>query len=139
MKISPSTISILQNFQSINPSIILDKGNVLRTISPVDSIFAKAELVDEFPRQAGIYSLTKFLGILSLNGDSEVEFLDKYILITQGKSKIKYSYCAPEMIKSPPASDIELPSKDISFDLSAEILQKLIKAMSILGFSEIAI
>jgi hypothetical protein len=138
MKLSDETISVLQNFQTINPSIVISSGNVIRTISVPETIFAKATLQDSFPKRFGIYDLSKFLGILSLNKNSEVEFHEHYMTISQDRSRIRYSYCNPELIKSPDEQkDIALPSVDVTFELKNEVLKEVTKAMSVLGFNEI--
>ena len=95
MKLNPQTLSILQNFQTINPSIVINEGNIIKTIAPTESIFAKAIIQDDFPQTFGIFELSKFLGILSLSKASELEFKDDHLIIRQGKSKIKYGYCDP--------------------------------------------
>lgn len=138
MKLSAETMSILQNFQSINPSIVINSNNILRTISPSETIFAKAIVPDTFPRKLGIYDLSKFLAILSLNKNSDVEFLDSHMVITQERSKVRYTYCNTDLIKTPPDDkEIVLPSVDVCFELKSDVLKEVLKAMSILGFNEI--
>ena len=138
MILQPETVSILQNFQSINPSIIISEGTVLKTISPAETIYAKAVIPDDFPKTFGIFDLSKFLGILSLDKNSEIFFDEKHLTIKQGKSKIKYTYCNPELIVSPPDADVNLPEPYITFELKSDVLTSVMKAMAILGFNELA-
>ena len=49
MKITTNTLNILKNFSKINPSILIQEGNTLRTISPNKTIMAKAN-VDKIGR-----------------------------------------------------------------------------------------
>lgn len=138
MKLDNGTIAVLQNFQSINPSIVINPGNVLRTISPAETVFAKATLTTEFPKQLGIYDLSKFLGILSLNKNSEIDFKQDHMIIQQERSKVRYTYCNVELIKTPPSDkEIELSSIDVRFELKANVLNEVLKAMSILRFNEL--
>lgn len=137
MKLNPQTLSILQNFQTINPSIVINEGNIIKTIAPTESIFAKAIIQDDFPQTFGIFELSKFLGILSLSKASELEFKDDHLIIRQGKSKIKYGYCDPSLIVVPPDKDIKLGTPEVMFELSPEAIQGVMKAMQILGFSEL--
>lgn len=140
MKLSERTILLLKNFQSINNSIVIKAGSTIRTLSPSEAIYAKAETEDEFPRDFGIYDLSKFLGILSLSDDSEIEFQDQHLIIHQGRSKTKYAYCAPDILVHPSYDEeFVLPTEDVVFNLEPDILSKVTKAMSILGFQEIAI
>jgi len=138
MKLANETITVLQNFQSINPSIVISSGNVVRTISETETIFAKAVVADNFPIKFGIYDLSKFLGILSLNKNSEIQFEPNHMVITQDRSKVRYTYCNVELIKTPPEDkEIVLPSIDVCFELKADVLKEVLKAMAILGFNEI--
>lgn len=141
MRITKETVAVLQNFYTINPSIQFQPGNVLRTVSTTESIFATATVAEEFPQEAALYDLSKFLGLLSLNKeDSEVEFKDKYLEIRQGHSKIKYSYCSADLIMTPPkGKSIKLKDNFVQFELKRDVFNGLVKAMSILGFSEVAV
>ena len=148
MKLSPRTISILQNFQTISPSILFTPGNRIRTVTAkTNSIMAEALVEDEFPKEFGIYELSKFLGILSLDKNSELDFHDKYVMIKQKHGSTKYFYCYPEMVADEDALEkIRAPKPfqapdvvTVKFELSAEVLQSLIKSMAILQFSEIAV
>lgn len=140
MKLSKHAVSILQNFQSINPSIVIREGNVLRTMSSTETVFAKATVPDDFPRTIAIYDLSKFLGILSLSKEeSEIDFGENSMTIRQGKSVIQYAYCPEELIDSPPAGkDIKIKSVDVSFQLNNDVWQQVHRAMNILGFQEFA-
>ena len=48
MKISESTLEVLQNFSSINNGITVQTGNEIKTISPMKNIFGRATLSDNF-------------------------------------------------------------------------------------------
>ena len=139
MKLHSETLNTLQNFQSINPSIVINEGNVIKTISPAQTIFSKASVPDNFPQTFGIYDLSKFLGIISLYKDPELDFEETHLTIKQERSKTKYTYCAQDLIVTPPDKEIKLPSVDVQFELKHDVLQGVMKAMSILGFSEISI
>ena len=70
MKLSDNTLTILKNFAGINNSILVKKGNKLRTISVAKNILAEAEITpEEFPRDFAIYDLNQFLNFLSLDKD----------------------------------------------------------------------
>jgi len=66
MKLSNETLGILENFSSINPIILVRKGNQLKTISASKAVFAVADVEEEFEQQFAIYDLRKFIGCLSL-------------------------------------------------------------------------
>ena len=132
MKLSEKTITVLQNFASINKSILVKKGSTLRTISVMKNILAEAKVTEVFPRDFAIYDLNQFLNGLKLYKDPELDFTnDSYVLIKEGNRKIKYFYADPSVIISPPEKNIALPSEDVCFQLEHSVLDKLIKASGV--------
>lgn len=138
MIISQHTFDVLANFQTINPSILIRPGNVIKTIAQTESVFAEAVVPDTFPVEFCIYDVSRFLGLLSLNKNSDVSFFDNHLIIKQGNSKITYTYCNPQLIVSPPEKTIKTGPSYVQFRLSTEVLKSAFKAMQILGFNEIA-
>jgi hypothetical protein len=132
MKLSDKTISVLKNFSSINQSILFKEGNKLRTISVMKNILAEATITEDFSKDFGIYDLNQFLNGLSLHQDPELDFAqDGYVVIREGKSRSKYFFADPNVIVTPPEKAINLPSEDVSFQLSTEQLDKLLKASAV--------
>lgn len=132
MKLSENTINILKNFAGINQSILVKAGNKLRTISVAKNILAEAEIAENFPRDFAIYDLNQFLNGLNLHQNPDLDFDEEtHLKIREGKRRVKYFYADPNVIISPPDKEIELPSKDVCFQLDSSSLEKLIKAASI--------
>jgi hypothetical protein len=133
MKLSDSTLSILRNFAGINNSILVKKGNRLRTISVAKNILAEANLNEEFPSDFALYDLNQFLNVNnSLFRNPELDFTDKgYVVISEGKSKQTFFFADPNVIVTPSDKDITLPTEDVCFELSTEQLDKLLKAAAI--------
>jgi hypothetical protein len=132
MKLSDNTLTILKNFAGINNSILVKMGTKLRTISVAKNILAEAEITEDFPREFAVYDLNQFLNGLSLHKDPDLDFTeDSYITIREGKRKVKYFYADPNVIVSPPEKEIQLPSKDVCFQLDSVTLEKLLKASSV--------
>ena len=133
MKLSDSTLSILRNFAGINNSILVKKGNRLRTISVAKNILAEANLNEEFPSDFALYDLNQFLNVNnSLFRNPELDFTDKgYVVISEGKSKQTFFFADPNVSVTPPDKDITLPTEDVCFELSTEQLDKLLKAAAI--------
>jgi hypothetical protein len=138
MKLSQETITILKNFSAINQSIIFKPGNVLKTISPQKTVMASATVPDEFPREAGIYNLPRFLATLSMYAEADLTFEDTRVLFKQGKSSTHVTYTDSSMIIAPPAKQIDLPGVDVSVQVTAEDLQSVLKATGVLGLPEVA-
>ena len=133
MKLSDNSLTILKNFAGINNSILVKQGNKLRTISVAKNILAEAEITEEFPRNFAIYDLNQFLNGLSLlHQDPELDFTnDSYIVIREGKRRVKYFFADPNVIISPPEKEIKLPSEDVCFQLEHASLEKLLKAAAV--------
>jgi len=132
MKLSDNSLTILKNFAGINNSLLVKQGTRLRTISVAKNILAEADITEEFPRNFAIYDLNQFLNGLSLHQDPELDFTnDSYITIREGKRRVKYFYADPNVIISPPEKEIQLPSKDVCFQLETGSLEKLLKAAAV--------
>tara|TARA_E500000331_G_scaffold274223_1_gene266354 strand:+ start:167 stop:832 length:666 start_codon:yes stop_codon:yes gene_type:complete len=132
MKLSESTLSLLKNFSTINQSILFKQGNRLRTISVMKNILAEATIGEDLPKDFGIYDLNQFLNGLALHNNPELNFEDdSYVIIKEGRSRSKYFFADPNVIITPPEKSIDLPSEDVTFELSTDQLDKLLKAAAI--------
>ena len=132
MKLSDNTLTILKNFAGINNLILVKGGTRLRTISVAKNILAEADITEEFPRDFAIYDLNQFLNGLSLHQDPDLDFQqDSYLSIKEGKRRVKYFFADPNVIIAPPEKDINLPSKDVCFQLDSASLEKLVKAAQV--------
>ena len=99
MKISEQTQLVLRNFANINQSILLSPGNRLSTMSVMRNMLASADVDVEFPVQFGIYDLPRFLGNLSIYPD--IEFNEKYVLMSNGSKTYKFMAADPSIIVYP--------------------------------------
>ena len=139
MKLSDKTLSVLKNFSSINQSILFKEGNKLRTISVMKNILAEATVTEEFSKDFGIYDLNQFLNGLSLHASPELDFANSgYVVIREGKMRSKYFFADPNVIVTPPDKAINLPSEDVTFELSTEQLDKLLKAAAVYQLPDIS-
>ena len=141
MKLSSETLDILDNFCSINPSILFREGSTVTTKSPLNTIAATANVSEKFEREFAIYDLKKFLSVLSLFKDAELNFEDHQVVVSSAKQKIRYTYADPEaIVKGPDAKSIpDLGKSYVGFTLTEEAFNDAIKASSILSAPEIAI
>ena len=138
MKISEDTISILNNFSSIQGSIVINPGSDILTISAGKNILAKATVDETFPKDFGIYELSQSLGAISLLEDPAFEFDDDYVDVSSGKQKIRYGYTDPTLIQTPPQSEITLPSADLVFELTHANLKAIRKAAGVLNLPHVS-
>jgi len=133
MKLSEKTINLLENFSSINQSILVKKGSKLRTISVMKNILAEADVDENFERDFGIYDLPQFLNGVNLMKDPDLDLKNEtYMIIREGKStKVKFAFADPDVIITPPEKQMKLPSSDVTFQLDSIQLGKLLKASSV--------
>jgi|TARA_B100000530_G_scaffold151850_1_gene95312 hypothetical protein len=142
MKLSDKTINLLKNFSNINQSLLFKQGNKLRTISVMKNILAEATVEEEFPKDFGIYDLPQFLNsVVVLYNNAEFDFAnDNHVVIKEGRMRSKYFFADPSVIVTPPQEEkITLPSEDVTFDVSTEQLDKLLKAASLYQLSDLAV
>ena len=141
MKLSESTLSLLKNFSTINQSILFKKGTRLRTISVMKNILAEATVEEEFPKDFGIYDLPQFLNsVVVLYNNAEFDFANEnHVVIKEGRMRSKYFFADPSVIVTPPEKTLTLPSEDVTFDVSTEQLDKLLKAASLYQLSDLAV
>lgn len=142
MQLSKETINVLKNFGAINPGIYFRQGKVIKTMSSGKNILAEATLGEDVPTDFGIYDLNKFLSVVSLYPDTPTfQFGDKELKIVgnKGRSKISYRFCEPTMINTPPEKQLTMPTPDVSFSLSAEDFQWVMRVSSVLQSPQLAI
>ena len=140
MKLSDKTLCLLKNFSTINQSILFKQGNKLRTISVMKNILAEATIAEELPKDFGIYDLNQFLNGMDLLQNPELNFeADSYVVMKEGRTRSKYFFADPNVIISPPEKAIELPSEDVTFDLSIQQLDKLLKAAGVYQLPDLSV
>ena len=142
MKLSNETLSVLKNFGTINQGIYFKQGKTLKTVSSHKNILAEVTIKEEIPANFGVYDLNNFLSVVSLHKDDpSFEFDEKHVVIVgnKGRSKIKYRFCEPTMIVTPPEKQFVMPEAEITFTLSSEDFDWVLRAASVLSSPHIAI
>lgn len=140
MKLTDNTIVILKNFSSINPSIYIRKGNMIRTLAMSGNIAAIAKVEEEFETEFAIYDLNQFLNGIKLYENPELDFSqNNCVLVKHGNHKITYRLTDPSLIFSAEDRDIRLPSQDVCFTLKEEQFEKLLKASSVFGLPDFSV
>jgi hypothetical protein len=143
MQIDKYTISVLKHFSSINPVLLVREGNVLTSGVP-NIIKASATLDISFPKRFALENVAKLINILEMYKEPNVEFLDNMLIISSttnsvGSHEFKLIYTDETIIEDliVPDKQIQLPSIDISLKISNEMLPQVMKALKVLGLSEI--
>jgi len=139
MKLTNDTVTVLKNFSGINNNLKFKAGKEIKTISSSKTVMAKATLSDEFPHDFCVYDLNQFLSVYSLQKDSDIEFDSENIIFKSGRSKLKYRKAEEHSIVAAPDKDLVLPSVEVSFTLSEDDLQDLIKSSNVLQSEQIIV
>ena len=140
MKISSQTLQVLKNFASINPNLLVKPGSVLSTISTNKNIFAKATVTEQFPASFAIYDMQQFLGVISIFDDPDFTFGENSVTVSSEGRYVEYVYANQEMVVAPSegvAEKIAVKNPEITFDLTAQGLNEVIKATAILQLDKI--
>tara|TARA_B110000444_G_C18742755_1_gene548794 strand:+ start:281 stop:958 length:678 start_codon:yes stop_codon:yes gene_type:complete len=140
MELSESTLQVLRNFSGINQNILIKTGSNIKTISEARNVVATADVTESFEKDFGIYDLNEFIGVMGLVDTPSLKFEDHSVTVSDssGRSKVKYFYAAEETLTAP-TKDVTMPDADVKFVLDNDTLNRLKKAASTLGHSEVSI
>ena len=50
MELTEKTLTVLKNYATINPNVVINNGNVIKTISEAKNVLSSAEVDVEFPK-----------------------------------------------------------------------------------------
>jgi hypothetical protein len=140
MELSESTLQVLRNFSGINQNLLIKSGSNIKTISEARNVVATADVTESFEKDFGIYDLNEFIGVMGLVDTPSLKFDEDFVTVSDssGRSKVKYFYAAEETLTTP-TKDVTMPEADVKFVLDNDTLNKLKKAASTLGHSEVSI
>ena len=140
MQLNDETLAVLKNFASIQPNVVLNEGNVVKTIAEAKNVMAVATLGQTFDKSVGIYNLDEFLSVLGLVDDPDLAFHDDFVTVQSGsgRSNVKYFYSDPSILTSP-AKDIPMPEAEVKFTLDEATLNKIRRAAGALGHEKMTI
>lgn len=140
MELSESTLQVLRNFSGINQNLLIKSGSNIKTISEARNVVATADVTESFEKDFGIYDLNEFIGVMGLVDTPSLKFDEDFVTVSDssGRSKVKYFYSAEETLTTP-TKDVTMPEADVKFILDNDTLNKLKKAASTLGHSEVSI
>lgn len=139
MKFENRSMQILKNFALINPSMLFREGNVQTTIAPQKTMLARSTFKESIPREFAIYELSRFIGVLSLFNEPELEFEDAKVAIAQGRQKVEYTFADPELVVIPPKDAPKVNTPEVSFKLPAENLNATLRALGVLQSTHVIV
>ena len=140
MKMNERTLTVLKNFASINSGLVLRPGKIQKTVSPENTILVEAQLENEFSHTFGIYDLNQFLGNVTTLNNAEMTFSDTSVLMNDGDLELNYYSCSPNLVNSPPeGKELVMKDPDVSFNLSYNTLQKLLRLAAMNDLSNLTV
>lgn len=138
MQLSEQTLTVLKNFSGINPNLVFRKGNELKTISVAKNILSKVTIAETIPDEFGIYDLPEFLSVMSMFDKPDLTVSSQSVKVADGAQSLTYN-CSPLDNLVTPSKDITMPTAEIEFTLTEADLNKVIKAASVMGYSELQV
>lgn len=138
MKISKQTRAILTNYSTINSNLFVEAGNNLRTMSPSRSIVSDVTVEESFPVSFGLYDLNRFLRILSLFSEPDLDFQDSFVVISEGNKSTLVRYSEPSLL-SYPKKKIADREYDVQFDLDKGSFENILKMANVMDLPDLIV
>jgi len=140
MELTDKTMQVLKNYATINPNVVIEEGNVIKTVSEAKNLLSKSVVDVDFPKTFGVYDLGEFLSVVGLMTSPRLTFDDSFVTISDssGRSRIKYFYSDPDILTKP-TKDIIMPECEVKFTLDRETLSRIKRAASVLGHTEMSL
>jgi len=140
MKISTETLAVLTNFQSINQSLVLKPGELVKTLSDDKCILATAKTSETFPSDFGIYDLAQFINnVNTLGTDTEIDFDGNQGTFKNNGFEVSFRACKPELITQAPDKDLPMDDIKLSVVLEGTDLKKFLKLANMNDLKNIAL
>jgi hypothetical protein len=103
------------------------------------TVYAEADVSETFPVEAGIYDLNELLASISLvDSEYTIQWDEKYVKFVSPQSSVTYYYADKEVLFYPKKPIKEFDS-DATFNITAGILSKILKAASTLKTTDVVI
>ena len=136
MNLSNDTETVLKNFSTINQNLVINPGKNISTMSAMKNIVAKAIVAEAFPQEFAIYDLNEFLAALSLFKNPELNFKDDFVVMTESNAPTEKSliyWYSDLSVVTTPTKEIKMPSSEVTFNLSSDLLSDVTKAAAVIG------
>lgn len=138
MKISTQTLSILESFKHINSNLVVRAGSTISICNIEKTLLGYFQAEEVFPAFS-IYDLKEFMSIVGLFKSPEFTFNDDTVDIVEKNKKTHYIFSDPTTFRRVPPESITHPEFEVSFILSQEDLNSMLKAAGIFQFKYITV
>jgi len=138
MKLSKQTFAILKSMAGINSNLHVLPGNELVCVNVGKSVMFNAVVEENFTTEFAIWDLNQFLGTYSLFNDPTVDFGSTSLRIESGRQSCEYNYADPRLVEGcRPPNKFNLPDIKVTFDLSQQEINDILRASSVLQLPDI--
>lgn len=141
MKLNDNTLTVLRNFASIQPNLLVEAGDTIKTMAEARNVMCTAKLDQSFDCDFGIYDLNEFLNVLTLVDEPTLDFKEKHVVVSgaSGRSSVKYFYVGDKSLLTSVAKSVNLPEFEVNFTLDESTLNRVRKASNVLGHPKLTI
>jgi hypothetical protein len=113
--------------------MLFTEGTTQTTITGQKNLMARATIAENFEHEFAVFDLSRFLGVLSLFSDPDLQLGENKVVIQEGKQKVEYAYADRDMIVVPPSKTPSVPQYEVTFRLTSEMLKSTLSAMGVLS------
>lgn len=141
MKLTPDIIQVLKTFSDINPNILLEPNQVIRTVSPNKTVLAEYTPSSPISITMGIFDLPKFLSVCRMLGDSPEVVIDPknpHNAKIRGDSGTVNYRLSPENMLTITKKSVKAFPAFASFNLDKKELDAIRNASSVLKASTVS-
>lgn len=146
MKLSNETLTVFKKLYDIDQSLKINhekvetstdaEGNesqvtVLRVKSQNQTMMARVEVSEEFPRDIHIYDLREFISVVGIVNEPVFDFSDdKFVVIksSDNKQKLRYLEANPDLITSYVDKDLQLSQTDAEVVVTEQQFKSVLSA-----------
>jgi len=130
MKISPETLTLLENFVAINTGIVIKKTpdeqsyTTIKTINREAMIYAEVQIPEVFTNNVCLYDLKQLISTIKALPETDIELHDDYMVLKKDSKKVKIIYSDAEHIIYPKKGCPKF-EKLLTFNLSSTDLKDI--------------
>lgn len=121
---------MLDNFTDINPGIVITKSDQgftqLKTIAQTNKIYSEVKVDDVFEYPVALGKIATLLSVIKSMGDNyDIVFKETYMIVSDGKNKVKIVYANPITVFHPP-SILKRPETEVTFALPQAAVENVL-------------
>lgn len=139
MKLSESTLSVLNNLKNLNDSMIFYPGREIKILSTDRSVYATATIEDELPKKFALFSVREFLQVLTVIKDADIDFQDDHMLVSNKQNTAVVRYATAEITDDVYQKKIALGSPSFEVEIPVDQIKNMFKMAGYLGIHDVTV